>query len=262
MAPIHREADPCSERVSDAALGTPVRLLSTGPDWCRLRTPDGYEGYARTPGLRPCAAARARAFAGGMVVQAVSSELRFAVPGRPGLHLPAGARVVRVRTAARRTLVELPDGSRGHLPSGALARPGRFSRRSLVENALRFTGVPYVWGGRTGWGLDCSGLVQLAAELAGTALPRDARDQVRRGSAVGLSRAQALRAGDLLFFGKSDSSITHVAIYLGAAKYVHAFGQVRVNSLRPQDVDYLDELPGYFRCARRLPESPSGGAAR
>jgi gamma-D-glutamyl-L-lysine dipeptidyl-peptidase len=252
LLPVLRRPDHRAERVTEAPLGTPLRVLSAGDaDWWRVRLPDGYEGFARSLGLSPCGAARARRFASAPRLLDLAAELRAETGGLKIL-ASCGSRLPLLGRTARVKRLELPEGG----PARARGRwgtpPRRFLPASMARIARSFVGVPYAWGGRSGWGLDCSGLVQLSAELAGLALPRDARDQIESGRPVGADEAEPLAPGDLLFFGHSRRAIHHVAVYLAAGRYVHAFGWVRINSLRPHDTDYLPELLPWFRGARRL----------
>ncbi len=89
---------------------------------------------------------------------------------------------------------------------------------SLISNAAQFIGVPYVWGGSTPSGFDCSGLVAYAANMAGISLPRTSEKQSQVGSYVSVSD---LQAGDLVFWVK-DRKVSHVGIYIGGGQYIHA----------------------------------------
>jgi gamma-D-glutamyl-L-lysine dipeptidyl-peptidase len=253
LLPVLRRPDHRAERVTDAPLGTPLRSRG-GPadEWWEVRLADGYRGFARALGLVPCAAPRAARFAAAPRLLEQSAEVRANPEGEALAFAPAGSRLVVTGRSRGWIRVELPDGSRGVVRARLAPRPRAFTPAGLVAHARRLVGVPYLWGGRSGWGLDCSGLVQLAADLAGLDLPRDARDQSRAGRAVGARKAEGLLPGDLLFFGPSPARTTHVAIYVGAGKYVHSLGWVRENSLRPDQLDSLDSLLKYFRGARRL----------
>lgn len=99
----------------------------------------------------------------------------------------------------------------------AAAALGR-TTTGVIHTARAFLGRPYLWGGRSGFAVDCSGLTQLAYLLHGVAIPRDTDDQARAGRAASLS---SLRAGDLLFF-RSGSAVTHVGIYVGNGQMLHA----------------------------------------
>jgi hypothetical protein len=96
----------------------------------------------------------------------------------------------------------------------------------FVAHALSYLYAPYLWGGKTIMGIDCSGLVQVAASMCGVVLPRNARQQVMTGTPVNfLSEAQR---GDLVFFDHDDGYIGHVGILLSDHEVLHASGQVHV----------------------------------
>ena len=111
----------------------------------------------------------------------------------------------------------------------AVEMPCKFHPELMVDYAKSLLGAPYLWGGRTAFGIDCSGMVQVCARLAGMVLPRDSSQQVKEGELVYF--LQETQPGDLAFFGNEDGHITHVGIVMGDEQIIHASGQVRIDFL-------------------------------
>ena len=104
----------------------------------------------------------------------------------------------------------------------------------LKEIAFQYINSPYLWGGKTPFGIDCSGFVQMVFKLCGYALKRDASQQARQGKTIP-SLAQA-KAGDLAFFSNAQGKVVHVGIVLEESKIIHASGQVRVDRLEERGI--------------------------
>ena len=102
------------------------------------------------------------------------------------------------------------------------------NREDISAIALEYLETPYLWGGRTPFGIDCSGFSQIVYKLAGISLKRDASQQVQQGKKVNLLYAQT---GDLAFFINENKKIHHVGILLADDKIIHAAGKVRIDSL-------------------------------
>ncbi|PKP02869.1 MAG: hydrolase Nlp/P60 [Bacteroidetes bacterium HGW-Bacteroidetes-6] len=100
---------------------------------------------------------------------------------------------------------------------------------SIVETAMQYLGSPYRWGGRSPFGIDCSGLVQLSCMLNGVSIPRDAHQQALGGEMISFL-ADAL-PGDLAFFGNNEDEITHTGILINSEKIIHSSGRVRIDTI-------------------------------
>lgn len=99
--------------------------------------------------------------------------------------------------------------------------------KQLIEDALKFMGTPYLWGGRSIFGIDCSGFIQLVFKANGVALPRDASQQVKLGSTVNF--IEEAQPGDLLFFDNEVGQIVHVGMLISGNNVIHASGYVRID---------------------------------
>ncbi|MFQ5599451.1 MAG: NlpC/P60 family protein [Candidatus Krumholzibacteriia bacterium] len=257
VAGVRRQPSHQSEQVTQALQGEVLVPLLHEDGWLLVRLPDGYVGWVRdwhlglvdtdTPGTY---ARRANA--------------RIAVPlacvrevGRPTATPRAeallGTHVVSLRTADAWTEIELPGGRRGWVRGDQL-RPGTHAWPAGVPAILDtlhvFLGVPYVWGGKSPKGFDCSGLVQFVFGLHGVDLPRDSDQQFACGEAV-----EEFLPGDLIFFGRE--SIGHVGVACDAREFLHARGEVRRDSLDPGSPHHDPELAAVLRGGRRvLPRMP------
>lgn len=206
---------------SELTYGTELEVLDMAGNWVFTRQRDRYLGWVYRPYLGEGAAARPT-----HLVLAPAVEVR-AEPG------PTGEVVTRVFSGTGVTVEEIRDGwsciTANHLgwipsvhlrASTDLPNSTQEKRAALIEDALRMTGVPYLWGGTSGNGIDCSGLARLLHRWIGIDIPRDADMQHTAAMPVGLP----FEAGDLFFFGEDDDSpkITHVGISLGGWKMVHS----------------------------------------
>lgn len=220
------------ELVTQLVLGEGARILDRDGEMLRVRTVlDDYEGWLHRGYVREADASTVdawlatAAWSEGAVLE--RDHCKLVAPHRSRLPLEGSDRV------------RLPDGQPARLVSGRIRPYGEVVRDALtVEPAAwawrEFAGTPYLWGGVSAAGIDCSGLVQTTFLARGIPLPRDARSQVDVGATVALDAA---RGGDLLYFrGEESERITHVAIAADRDTIVHstvATGQVTRESWTP-----------------------------
>jgi len=118
--------------------------------------------------------------------------------------------------------VQLPDDKSAWILSGdATLRPENLTVNAMVEFSKHFAGLPYLWGGTSTFGYDCSGFTQMLARQRGISLPRDSGMQASWPGSIPVERP-ALRAGDLLYFGSAEKKITHTGMYLGNGEFINA----------------------------------------
>jgi gamma-D-glutamyl-L-lysine dipeptidyl-peptidase len=247
VAPMFREPDPLSEHVSQALLGMGVQVLDTRGIWCRIRTPDTYEGWVAAETL-------SRVPAGWVGPWAEMEDLLPNLRARPEyrqaavLQAPIGCRLPLVGSQEPWVELLLPDGRRLWTEAKRVRLEATSPRKpradAILKTARRLLGVPYLWGGNSPLGLDCSGFVQLVYRLHGIALLRDAHLQHAQGTAV-----DEPAAADLAFFGPVDrpDRITHVGMMLDGVRFIHAAGSDRVRINRLSDEGYADRGRGLRR---------------
>jgi len=214
QAPVRRQPAPDAPLDTEALHGERVTVYDqNGEGWCwgQLGS-DGYVGWMPANALCP---------PGPQPTHRVAALRTFVFPGRsikapPVDVLSLGSRVA-VKTEQRDPSGDLTDLASGLcIPTRHLA-PIESKEPDFVAVAERFVGVPYLWGGKTSLGLDCSGLVQIALTTSGFACPRDSDMQERAlGTAVPIDDPAGLRRGDLVFWKG------HVAIVRGEQSIVHA----------------------------------------
>ena len=126
------------------------------------------------------------------------------------------------------------------------------TQERIISSAKKFINIPYLWGGRSSFGIDCSGFVQNIYKQAGIPLPRDAWQQSECGKLI--SFIEESLPGDIMFFDNEDGKITHTGIFLGNNKIIHSSGRVRIDSIDHQGI-FSAEVQKYthkLRIIRRI----------
>lgn len=258
IAPIYAEPRLPAPQISQAVMGVRIDVLAHDGPWVRIRGEDGYLGWVQQGyvmlGETAWAASWERGLNGESVVS-LGAEL-VDEDDRTLSRPPWGARLVRQGGAYL-----MPDGRRGALASGEVVGVDRLSDRfpargeSVSRTARRWHGSPYLWGGVTQGGVDCSGFAQAVLWMHGVALPRDSDLQARVGDLVDArDNFAGLRAGDLAFFAENGDRVSHVAICLGGPHIIHSAlgnGGVEVNDLTG-NLDFEKRLRSLYTHTRRL----------
>ncbi|MBQ9813915.1 MAG: C40 family peptidase [Thermoguttaceae bacterium] len=252
---LQKKPDHASEWGTQSVMGTPVRILKKEGGWVLIQNDDGYLGYATSGSV---AAKTEEEFEAWLRAKKVVwlenygfiyAEPRLDAPTISDL-TPICALVWKDETVENGFYrVETPDGRLGWIPQkGAMEYDEWLNSRELTADALiatarRFLGSPYVWGGATSKGMDCSGLVSLTFRINGFNILRDVSQIRREGIDVDVSQGyKNFQPGDLLIFGQKRSNGTyswrHVAIYEGDGRFVHSATSVHESSLDPDSPIY------------------------
>lgn len=224
---------------SQAIYGTNVTLLATRGEWSRVQTPDCYRGWMASHYLRLVQSGTGYATS----VETVQVESLFAnlyrepdvTRHKPIITIPFESRVevIPEETPEKKKgekkkeshegwlQVRLPDKSSAWIQSGdVVSDPKPLTIPESIDLAKRFLGIPYLWGGRSSYGFDCSGFTQMLVRARGINMPRDADQQAVWTGVITVDRKD-LQPGDLLFFGSSRRDITHTGMYIGDGQFIH-----------------------------------------
>lgn len=278
VANIRTDPDHGAEMGTQATLGTPVRVLKKRRGWSYVQTPDDYLGWTDDNIERLSRDAyRAWSERPKIIVTTPYAWVRESTrqDAQPVSDVVAGSILALRKTGRMHFEVEYPDGRTGFLPRREAELLDAWLSRThdtpatVVATAKSLMGVPYLWGGTSAKGMDCSGFTKTVYYLNGVLLPRDANQQAAVGEPIDVPDGPInLLAGDLLFFGtrataQKPERVTHVAISLGGARFIHASGEVSMNSLDPADTDFSDfRSEGFLRARRVIGAAEMSGIRR
>jgi gamma-D-glutamyl-L-lysine dipeptidyl-peptidase len=203
VAPVRAEASDRAEIVTEILFGESADILEVNKNWTRIKMHyDGYEGWMDSKQIHP-------------VSEEILAKRKVTVVTED---------FSSVMMNDGKTLLSM--GSEVEFPAVA-SRRSHDVRESIALTAKEFINVPYLWGGKSFFAVDCSGFTQLVYKIHEIKLPRDASQQVN----VGESLSFVGESGDLAFFENPEGKIVHVGIMLENQRIIHASGKVRIDTL-------------------------------
>ena len=216
--PMRKEPTDRSEMISQMIFGETAELLDQNEKWMMVRTQfDHYEGWVDKKQLVACQDEQQSTM--------ITSLFAQITDGHESKVIPAGS------------YIDLSH-SKFEMKSGEIGTSLEYHNDSLEKTARMFLGSPYLWGGRTFAGIDCSGFTQIVFKLHGKKIRRDAWQQSEQGEAV--TFIEEAQSGDLAFFDNADGKIIHVGIIFRTKnndiEIIHASGKVRCDALDHQGI--------------------------
>lgn len=216
VLPLRSKPSHSEEMVSQILYGESVEVIEHNDEWVKVRLEyDGYEGWAVSKFFTDADTVNK-----GNTIILKELWNKICVNNRY-LWLSAGAEIDKNFVEA-----EEPDTPTANVID-------------IISTAKMFLGIPYLWGGKSSFGIDCSGFAQTVFKINNIKLPRDASQQINLGEIVCF--VEAAEAGDLAFFGKSSTSITHVGILLDSKSIIHASGIVRIDKIDNTGIFNIDK---------------------
>lgn len=266
VANLRAEPRHSAELVTQALLGTPVKVLKKENGWYMIQTPDNYISWVDPSGITPVTENELQNWQQServIFTDNFTEVFRDEQFEQPLSDISMGNILEVVSQNRRRLELRFPDGRSGFAANTDWTDFETFKNETqpdttnIINLARQFTGRPYLWGGTSSRAMDCSGFSKMVYFMNGVILARDASLQVRHGQLVeaGESFSQ-FQPGDLLFFGRmtadSTERITHVAISTGETEFIHASGRIKENSFNPASDIYSEYRKESFMRARRI----------
>jgi cell wall-associated NlpC family hydrolase len=264
-----------SELVTQATLGTPVKILKEKDGWYLIQTPDKYLSWVDRGGIMPVSTSTFTEWKStAKVIYTNTIGHSYTEPNKESQvvsDMVGGGVLERIGEEKEFYYVAFPDGRTAYVHKSesmdydswlAALDP---SQESLVSVSKTLMGVPYLWGGTSTKGVDCSGFTKTIYFLNGIVLPRDASQQIHTGKEVdAVKDFDKLVPGDLLFFGRpatdtAKERVIHVGMWIGNNEFIHSAGRVHISSV-DREAPNFDEynLNRYLRSNRYLKEPKDG----
>lgn len=250
VAEMRERAAHNAKVVSQALFGEEVLVGEQRGEWASITTPDGYTGWT----LSACLITRPP-YPKEIEVSRLSAHIYHVADTEYGplMTLPFGSQLEVLDQADPRWIhIRLIDGKEAFIQKGDVVP----EKHDLLSLSKKFLGLPYTWGGRSSFGYDCSGFVQMLYHRFGIQLPRDARQQILdpRCKPIAL---ETIAPGDLIFFGRSEQEIKHVGMSLGNDLFIHTSSRenkpyVRLSKLTDSEWSGSKDVANPFRIAKRF----------
>jgi cell wall-associated NlpC family hydrolase len=239
IVPVRSEPSDKSEMVTQLLFGEQVQIMGEEKSWRKVRLLfDDYTGWVDSKQLISIEEEEMKKFSES---PALSYDLvQIAINGTSMIPIVLGSTLPFYHDR------KIHIGKTEYDFDGNAKIPVKADMSSITEYAAMYLNAPYLWGGRSPFGIDCSGLTQMVYKLCGIKLKRDTHQQVAQGK--GVINLENMKPGDLAFFRNGDGKVTHTGILLSPNKIIHAHGRVRIDRVDSEGIfnaeknDYTHKL--------------------
>ncbi|AWG22948.1 hydrolase Nlp/P60 [Flavobacterium faecale] len=221
IIPLRFEPSDRSEIVSQLLFGEHFKVLEQNKQWYRIQLQyDGYEGWIDSKQCQPISETNFNQLSNDTIILNADLIEYISTPTNQLIPIPLGASLSFIYNSEINTANFQFEGTKVN---------GIKNKSNLINSAYLYLNAPYLWGGKTPFGVDCSGFTQMVYKLNGYKLLRDASQQAAQGEP--LSFIEESEPGDLAFFDNEEGNITHVGIIMEDNYIIHASGKVRIDRL-------------------------------
>jgi len=221
IVPLRLEPNDRSELTSQVLFGEHFKILEQSQKWSRIEMAfDGYTGWIDNKQFQIISEGAFNKLTAGPIVLNGDLIEYITTPNNSLMPIPLGASV---------SFLDHADVNLEKFSFEGLRATGVTSKQNIVQTAFLYLNAPYLWGGKTPFGIDCSGMAQMVYKLNGYAIQRDASQQALQGEA--LSFIEESEPGDLAFFDNEEGRIIHVGIIMEDNHIIHGHGKVRIDRL-------------------------------
>ncbi|MEQ8523623.1 NlpC/P60 family protein [Gracilimonas sp.] len=244
---IRSEPRHSAQLATQALLGMPLQILKKDGGWYYVRTPEDYLSWIDSGGMHQMSKAEYLDWkAADKLIYLSTYGFAYSSPSGNSekvSDLAAGNIVKLEGTSGSYYKISYPDGREGFIPKNEATSFAKWNedlqatQQSLAQTARTMMGIPYLWGGTSTKGVDCSGFTKTIYLMNGLIIPRDASQQVHAGVKVDDEKNWSeLQTGDLLFFGSPATEnrsrrVVHVGMWIGNNQFIHSSRQVRISSV-------------------------------
>ena len=222
IVPMRAEPSERSEMVSQLLFGEYFIVIEQNEKWLLIRSGiDGYQGWVS----KNMVSELPEDFPVASTPHVICSPYAICAVAGKRIHLPGGS---LLPAAVEKSCFHLAGET--YTFCGGMTQP---ETGGLVALALQYLCTPYLWGGKTIFGMDCSGLIQITCRMAGIWLPRDASQQIKAGREISYNKAAT---NDIAYFCDDSGKITHTGILCDANSIIHASGCVRIDRFDNQGI--------------------------